>query len=81
MYHHLLLLEIHYTKAFAEILALFVELESIMVFAAEIAVTLAKNRLYAWEMKKERVSSLLLADNSFEVLCDQVFQQFFPVDA
>ena len=53
----------------------------IMVFAAENAVTLAKNGLYAWEKEKERVSSLLLEDDLFEVLSDQVFQQFFPVNA
>ena len=74
------MLEVHYTRAFAENLALFVELMSIMVFAAELAVSLAKNRLYAWEMKKERVSSLLLADDLFEVGCNQVFQKLLPVD-
>ena len=51
-----------------------------MVFAAELAVSLAKNRLYSWEMKKERVSSLLLADDLFEVGCNQVFQKLLPVD-
>ena len=52
-----------------------------MVFAAELAVSLAKNRLYSWEMKKERVSSLLWEDDLFEVVCDQVFQKLLPVDA
>lgn len=75
------MLEVHYTRAYVENLALFVELMSIMVFAAELAVSLAKNRLYAWEMKKERVSSLLLVDDLFEVGCNQVFQKFLPVDA
>ena len=75
------MLEVHYTRAFVENLALFVELMSIMVFAAELAVSLAKNRLYAWEMKKERVSSLLLADDLFEVGCNQVFQKLLPVDS
>lgn len=74
------MLEVHYTRAFVENLAFFVELMSIMVFAAELAVSLAKNRLYAWEMKKERVSSLLLADDLFEVGCNQVFQKLLPVD-
>ena len=80
MYHHLLMLEVHYTRVFVENLALFVEIMSIMVFAAELAVSLAKNRLYSREMKKERVSSLLLADDLFEVGCNQVFQKFLPVD-
>ena len=80
MYHHLLILEVHYTRVFVENLALFVEIMSIMVFAAELAVSLAKNRLYSREMKKERVSSLLLADDLFEVGCNQVFQKFLPVD-
>ena len=74
------MLEVHYTRAFVENLALFVELMSIMVFAAELAVSLAKNRLYAWEMKKERVSSLLLSDDLFEVGRNQVFQKLLPVD-
>lgn len=74
------MLEVHYTRAFIENLALFVELMSIMVFAAELAVSLAKNRLYAWEMKKERVSSLLLSDDLFEVGRNQVFQKLLPVD-
>ena len=68
------MLEVHYTRVFVENLALFVELMSIMVFAAELAVSLAKNRLYSREMKKERVSSLLLALDLFEVVCNQVLQ-------
>ena len=75
------MLEVHYTRTFAEVLALFVGLMSFIVFTAEIAVTLAKNRLYAWKMKKERVSSLLLAHDLFEVVCNQVFQQLLSVDA
>lgn len=50
-----------------------------MVFADETAVALAKNGLYVWE--KGRVSSLLLEVDSFEVVCDQVFQKLLPVDA
>ena len=44
-------------------------------------VTLAKNGIYAREMKKERVSSLLLVGDLFEIGCDQVFQKLLPVDA
>ena len=81
MYHHLLQLEVHYTRTFSEFLALFVESESISAFVVESNDTLAEKLLFAWKKEKERVSSLLLVDNSFEVLCDQVFQQFLPVDA
>lgn len=52
----------------------------IMVFVAENAVTLAKNGLYAWEKEKERVSSPLLEDDLFEVVCNQVFQKLLPVN-
>ena len=37
-------------------------------------------QLMAWKKKKERVSSLLLADDLFEVVCDQVFQKLLLVD-